>query len=200
MQVVTQLWRHNNFGNQTRLDVLLTSESKTILEEQQSFLKNTTLRESTAPFPFRIMTNEADANPIEAAWYRPTSSPSSNNTMDQNMIEALSSIQVQLLAKYTIGNCCSNFHHLLFDFLNAGCGKVPVLTHGGGGGGAECLQANENPEFQLCCNIKTQTRCVRERLLRLAIYQEEQHHPPSRTAQVVNASRWNVTKTEDLPS
>jgi hypothetical protein len=191
MQVVTQIWRQNNFGNQTRLDVLLTSESKKIFDKQQSFLKNATLRESISPFPFRIMTNEADANPIEAEWFRPTSS--SNNTMDQNMIEALSSIQVQLLAKYTIGNCCSNFHHLLFDFLNAGCGKVAVLTHGGG---AECLQANENPEFQLCCRM-TVPLCVRERLLRLAIYQE-QHL--SRTAQFVNATRLNVTKTEDVPS
>jgi hypothetical protein len=181
---VTQVWRRE-FEKQTTtttttnttmnttitLNVLLTSESRKVFQEQQEFLHNTALQEATSPFPFRIITNsEGDVHPIQKNWR--SHSPYLNFTSDQNMIAALSSLQIQLLAKYTIGNCCSNFHQLLFDFLKAGCGKVQtsnnatMTTSGGGGQGAECLQSNENPELRLCCGRTELPHCKKIRMAR----------------------------------
>jgi hypothetical protein len=65
MQVVTQVWRRE-FEKQTTttnttmnttitLNVLLTSESRKVFQEQQEFLHNTALQEATSPFPFRMV-------------------------------------------------------------------------------------------------------------------------------------------------
>jgi hypothetical protein len=181
MQVVTQVWRREfetpasatttmNTTMNTTLNVLLTSESRNVFREQKEFLQNTALRDATSPFAFRIITNsEGDAHPIKDNW-RDHSPLLLNFTADQNMIAALSSLQIQLLAKYTIGNCCSNFHQLLFDFLKAGCGKVSAATTTTttiiSGQGAECLQSNENPELRLCCGRIELPHCKEIRMAR----------------------------------
>jgi hypothetical protein len=172
MKVVTQIWKRNIF-NQTEtrtttrpiLNVLLTSESQSVFDEQQKFVKNQTLRDTITPFPLRFITNDGDVNHIKKFWHVPVN----NSTADQSVVAALSSLQAQLVAKYTVGNCCSNFHNVLFDLLRGGCGFFPD----DGSGKAECLQNNENPEFQVCCSPKKTSQCARDRLSRLDLYRNQ---------------------------
>jgi hypothetical protein len=174
MKVVTQIWKRK-ISNQTEttmttmtrpiLNVLLTSESQNVFDEQQKFVLNQTLHEAITPFPLRFITNDGDVNHIQKFWHVPVN----NSTADQSVVAALSSLQAQLLAKYTIGNCCSNFHNVLFDLLRGGCGLFPE----DGSGKAECLQNNENPEFQLCCSPKKTSKCARDRLARLELYRNQ---------------------------
>ena len=47
---------------------------------------------------------------------------------DANMLSSMSSLKAQLLPRLSIGNCCSNFHTLLSDFLVEGCGAASENT------------------------------------------------------------------------
>jgi hypothetical protein len=74
------------------------------------------------------------------------------STEDEIMLSAISSLKAQLMAKFTVGNCCSNFHLLLFDFLQDGCGAAKDNI-------GQCLQDNEDPEFRICCMWSTTDEC-----------------------------------------
>jgi hypothetical protein len=58
------------------------------------------------------------------------------------MESTLVALKLQLHAKHVIGNCCSNFHLLLFDLLRNGCGLAESQ---------QCLQETKNPEYHVCC-------------------------------------------------
>jgi hypothetical protein len=60
------------------------------------------------------------------------------------MISALSSLKAQLLPRVSIGNCCSNFHVLLNDFLSEGCGAASTNTF-------RCIQESDDPLLVICC-------------------------------------------------
>lgn len=68
----------------------------------------------------------------------------STNDADTIMISALSSLKAQLLPRLSIGNCCSNFHILLNDFLFEGCGAASFNTF-------HCIQETEDPLLKVCC-------------------------------------------------
>jgi hypothetical protein len=70
------------------------------------------------------------------------------------MLSAMSSLKAQLLPRITIGNCCSNFHALLNDFLSEGCGAASDNTF-------LCLQEYEVPELRVCCGWHRQ--CIAEK-------------------------------------
>jgi hypothetical protein len=70
------------------------------------------------------------------------------------MLSAISSLKAQLLPRITIGNCCSNFHTLLNDFLSEGCGAASDNTF-------LCLQENEDPILRVCCGWHK--KCIAEK-------------------------------------
>ena len=161
MKILEQLWRKPGISNQfgsgsNHVNVLLTSDDSKVLEEQKRFMADDTLRASLSFTPKFILNNH-DVNQSNV-WSRPTV------TADQQLLNTLSSLKLQLNAKYSFGNCCSHFHSVIFDLLKGGCG-ITKHVH------TECLQENENPEFQLCCNPNQQPQlCVRERDERLTKY------------------------------
>jgi hypothetical protein len=60
------------------------------------------------------------------------------------MLSAVSSLMLQLYPRISIGNCCSNFHTLLNDFLSDGCGAASDNTF-------VCLQEYKDPRLRVCC-------------------------------------------------
>jgi hypothetical protein len=74
------------------------------------------------------------------------------------MISALSSLKAQLLPRVTIGNCCSNFHILLNDFLMEGCGVASTNTF-------YCMQETDDPLLVVCCGWQHDCHDRKEKIL-----------------------------------
>jgi hypothetical protein len=67
--------------------------------------------------------------------------------LEAAMLSSISSLKLQLLPSLSIGNCCSNFHALLNDFLYEGCGAASENHF-------HCLQENkieDDPRLVVCC-------------------------------------------------
>jgi hypothetical protein len=129
--------------------IIVTSEAPAMREAQEKFEKHGLL-----PFNFRFVNNDHDhsqgtGNPIRMG----EMVTNKTVTMDEIMLSAISSLKIQLHARYTIGNCCSNFHLLMFDFLRDGCGASRDQL-------SECMQDNEDPEFRLCCQWTKTDECL----------------------------------------
>jgi hypothetical protein len=158
--------------------LIFTSESRDMVRQYQLFRANETAQ-SALPFRFRLITNEHDVTPDSG--YAPTvfrgatgrnvgaRSSDSNTTSfnaDEAMLSAMASIQLQLMARVTVGNCCSNFHVLLADLLQAGCGASPQNTF-------HCLQEHPDTHFRVCCgwfrNCKEERRQEIERMEAAAV-------------------------------
>jgi hypothetical protein len=134
----------------TSVSIIVTSEAPEIHAAQLSYHNQS--RGKNHSFAFNFINNQFDLR-------QGTGNPKKmgariqNSTLDDVMLSAISSLKMQLHARYTVGNCCSNFHLLLFDFLKAGCGAVPDQV-------AECLQDNEDPTFRLCCQWSKTEECL----------------------------------------
>ena len=75
---------------------------------------------------------------------------------DANMLSSMSSLKAQLLPRLSIGNCCSNFHTLLNDFLLEGCGAASENTF-------TCLQEyNGDPLLRVCCSWHKECRASKK--------------------------------------
>ena len=71
---------------------------------------------------------------------------------DANMLSSMSSLKAQLLPRLSIGNCCSNFHTLLSDFLVEGCGAASDNAF-------TCLQEYDgDPLLRVCCSWHKECR------------------------------------------
>ena len=77
---------------------------------------------------------------------------------DEVMVSALSSFKAQLLPRVSIGNCCSNFHVLLNDFLSEGCGAARDNTF-------VCLQEYDDPLLRVCCGWHPECKEEKKQLL-----------------------------------
>jgi hypothetical protein len=78
------------------------------------------------------------------------------------MLSAMSSLKAQLLPRITIGNCCSNFHALLNDFLSEGCGAASENRF-------LCLQEYEDPALRVCCGWHKQCIAAKQKLLNMTL-------------------------------
>jgi hypothetical protein len=70
---------------------------------------------------------------------------------DDVMESTLIAMRLQFHAKFTIGNCCSNFHLLLFDLLQHGCGLSETQ---------QCLQETANASYHACCQWSKTEECT----------------------------------------
>jgi hypothetical protein len=132
--------------------LIVTSEAPEMRKAQEIFEKQRP--RGLLPFNFRFVNNDYDhsqgtGNPLLMG----KSVANKTVAMDEMMLSAISSLKIQLHARYTIGNCCSNFHLLMFDFLRDGCGASRNQL-------SECMQDNEDPEFRLCCQWTKTGECL----------------------------------------
>lgn len=136
------LWmKQSSRSNAVRTtSIVVTSESKQILGEQANYTNHDNIS-----FPLRFVSNRQDITQ-NTGYLEDVLDPSnaSSFSADQAMLSAIASLKLQLLTRTTIGNCCSNFHLLLKDLLDLGCGATVENTF-------QCLQDHENLAYRVCC-------------------------------------------------
>lgn len=152
MQAAAEVWyQHLNATGTAAGDppmVLFTTESRQAVAEQQQFVANSSQWYMQHNLSFDFVVNDHDVTPDTG--YLPHVAVASETgtpllfTADEAMLSAVSSFQLQLMARTTVGNCCSHFHHLLNDFLIDGCGAANDNQF-------MCLQESSDPALQVCC-------------------------------------------------
>ena len=145
---MNQLWNqfHANGTTNNNPTVVFTSESKAVALDQIEFASNTTLQhtlERTFDFVTNLQDQHTDTGSARESW----KIRNQNVSNDENMLQTMTSLKLQLLPRYSLGNCCSNFHVLMADFLMEGCGKARDNTY-------TCLQEHPDPRFIVCCSWK----------------------------------------------
>ena len=156
--LVGKIWLEHGLPNSTA-NILVTSEEEKMINATYAVAANETLLRKL-PFEPRLITNTNDvrqANGNTGRFILPQGAQADDITMS-----ILSTLKLQMNAAHTIGNCCSNFHQLIFHFLRGGCG----VEHDNKG---LCLQDRNESIYQLCCDKGHQPVCPRERLEQLAI-------------------------------
>jgi hypothetical protein len=161
MKLMGQIWKthehaikesaKNRGTTDLTTSIILTTESQSVLRDKVNFEKNDTLRASV-PFSYKFITNEHDVMQSTGLPSNFMKNTGHVITSDEIMLSAMSSLKAQLMAKFTVGNCCSNFHLLLFDFLQDGCGAAKDNI-------GQCLQDNDDPEFRVCCMWSKSDEC-----------------------------------------
>lgn len=150
MKVIAVVWEKAQINRSAVANIILTTESKRVMEDMKRF--EATSKE-TLPFSYRFITNSHDV-------LQGTGFPDhygANVTADDVMLSSVASLKLQLLAKTSVGNCCSNFHGLLFHFLRGGCGAAR------GNEATICLQQLEDPELRVCCAWDKSETCFSKR-------------------------------------
>ena len=151
MKVMTVIWRKKLGATHNTTNIILTTESQSVMDEMRNF--DADLKQ-TVPFSYRFITNEQD---VMQGTGLAKSFESGNITADDVMLSSVAALKLQLMARYTVGNCCSNFHILLFDFLRDGCGSSQATV------ATTCLQEMEEPEFRVCCSWDKSEECRAKR-------------------------------------
>lgn len=144
MQISNDLWLDHLNGKKPsgKVPLLFTTESQAMRSDQLNFTQNSTAQ-AQFEVQFDFITNTADKSPDTGKLKR-RHRIKHNVTADEAMLGSISSIQAQFHARLSIGNCCSNFHILLADFLYEGCGATTQHSF-------LCLQEHPNPMYKICC-------------------------------------------------
>mmetsp|Transcript_5138 Transcript_5138/g.8437 ORF Transcript_5138/g.8437 Transcript_5138/m.8437 type:complete len:742 (+) Transcript_5138:42-2267(+) len=146
MKLVNRMWEEqlkggDDDGNKTKGELFLTTEDKTILEARKAYARNDS-------FPYRFIVNQKDV-------LQGSGKPKSyKDRADAIMLSSIVSMKLQLQSKFVVGNCCSNFHLMIFDMVREGCGAVRDSQ-------AMCLQEHPDPEFHICCGWTRTDECDR---------------------------------------
>jgi hypothetical protein len=160
MKLMGQVWKKNeasimdtakrkSLSANFNMSIVLTTESESIYRDKTKF-ESDPLQQHSVPFPYQFVSNDHD---VRQGTGLPTNFAKHTATADEIMMSAISSLKTQLMARFTVGNCCSNFHLLLFDFLRDGCGAARDNV-------GQCLQENEDPEFRVCCMWSKTDECI----------------------------------------
>jgi hypothetical protein len=136
-------------------NIILTSESSDVLQAQRAFQEKSSSHHKNHTFPFKFVTNAFDV-------LQNTGNPSkmmstSESSKEEIILSSLASLKLQFYAKYSVGNCCSNHHLLLFDFLTEGCG-ASESDHV-----ANCMQDHQDERFRICCGWTKTEECLSRR-------------------------------------
>jgi hypothetical protein len=126
-----------------------------MVQGQRDFETNTTLQKDF-PLSFQFLTNHKDVTPDSG--FVQNIKKTMNFTADESMLSAVTSLKFQLLPRVSLGNCCSNFHVLLNDFLVEGLGAASENTF-------KCLQEFEDPRLKICCGWHHKCKRVRAEAL-----------------------------------
>jgi hypothetical protein len=142
----------------TNPTVVFTSEAKNMIQDQRDFETNTTLNKDF-PFSFQFLTNHKEMTP-DSGFVKNIKRTVNFTADEESMLSAVASLKFQLLPRVLLGNCCSNFHVLLNDFLVEGLGAASENTF-------KCLQEFEDPRVKICCGWHRE--CKRARAEALAV-------------------------------
>jgi hypothetical protein len=166
MKLVNRMWDEKFQGPEFKKgEIFLTTEDKNILEARKEY-------ESNESFPFRFIVNEKDV-------LQGSGKPKSyKDRADSIMLSSIVSMKLQLQSKFAVGNCCSNFHLMIFDLVREGCGAVKDSQ-------AMCLQEHPDPEFHICCGWTRSEECISQKELR----REKQEERDKEKAAAKNATR-----------
>jgi hypothetical protein len=166
MDAARELWMNAREVPSFRFSsVVVTTESKQVLNEQAQYASEMTLDvENHSTFPVRFITNPFDV--AQDTGYFDGSISESQYSSNQIMLSSISSLQLQLHARYTLGNCCSNFHLMLKDLISVGCGSNPFHTF-------HCLQDHTNPAYRICCSWDKSAECLARRQMALELISGE---------------------------
>lgn len=134
--------------------IILTSESPDVFEAQRLFQSQNSTYPTNITFPFKFVTNSFD---VLQNTGEPKRMPNSEGSKEEILVSSLSSLKLQFYAKYNVGNCCSNYHLLLFDFLYDGCGASES------GHVANCMQDHEDERYRICCSWTKTDECKAKR-------------------------------------
>jgi hypothetical protein len=127
MRLAKETWEGSPPSSGTRGTLIMTTEDEQIFRQRLQY-------NETTGFPLDFIVNEKD------------SLQGSGNVgvfgenADDIMMSSLVAIRMQLNSGQIYGNCCSNFHLMLFDFVHEGCGLTTKAT---------CLQETE--DYNVCC-------------------------------------------------
>lgn len=140
MQLAKETWETTTKNGTTiasgkRGTLIMTTEDKALFEKRLFYNKE-------SGFPLDIVVNDKD--PLQGSGLAKTFGESA----DRIMISSLLALQMQLRSGYLYGNCCSNFHLMLFDFAKEGCGLTMKAT---------CLQ--ETKDYRVCCGWRNDEGC-----------------------------------------
>jgi hypothetical protein len=148
MNVIVSVWKKHHSDSNAVANIILTTEDEHVMREMKKF------DPTSIPFSHRFVTNEKDV--LQGTGVANDFEKSGNVTADQVMLSSLTALKLQLSSKYSVGNCCSNFHNLLFDFLRDGCGPAQDII-------AMCLQELEQAEYRVCCAWDKSDECEAKR-------------------------------------
>ena len=159
MKFTKKMWQEEGFksktagedgGGKPTANILLTSEMESVLSDAARFMLNETLM-ADLPFTPRFITNTRDMSSI----------PDSSD-LSPMMLATFASMKLHMSARRTAGNCCSNFHQLLFFMLRGGCGLHSFENAG------MCLQRSNETEYKLVCDRRSYRQKVPIRDIKLA--------------------------------
>ena len=161
MHLMDEIWKENGMSSANgTAHILITSEIPDIMEKAHAFSTNETYL-SKISFKPDWITNTNDIRQGTGN-FRGQGVRRNRNKGGGIILSALSALKIQMRAAYSVGNCCSNFHQLIFNMLRGGCGMQPTNR-------GQCLQERKESIFQLNCYPKQQPRYSRERRERLSV-------------------------------
>ena len=181
IKLMGSIWTENGLSEKFgdgKANVLVTSELPDIMERVNEVSSNDTMAKQL-PFTPRWITNTNDVRPGNGNVFR--ANLSHGQTRDDVMTSILSSFKLQMSSLRTIGNCCSNFHRVIFHLLRGGCGIEPENK-------GICLQSRNESIYQVCCNRRSSPVCPRERLGRMAV----EFNDTNITLQEAENRLWNL--------
>jgi hypothetical protein len=143
MQLADEL-KNAHFGDEGNVSVIITTEASDIARKSREISNNRDFKN------FSIVMNDGD---ILQDSGRPRSS-SYRSQASEVMISSMVALKLQLHSKIMVGNCCSNFHLVLFDLANNGCGLSEST---------QCLQETSNPNYHVCCQWTRTEECNKRR-------------------------------------
>lgn len=125
--------------------IVLTTEAKAIYDAQEQYESLGMGRNLS--FSFKFIKNAMDVQ-------QDTGDPKFLKLFNKEeiILSSLASLQMQLRTSYSVGNCCSNFHLLIRDYLTDGCGASHEHV-------AQCMQDHDDPRFRLCCAWDKRDEC-----------------------------------------
>jgi hypothetical protein len=130
MSLAEETWQNRSsyaVGSE-RGSLIMTTEDKGVFQMSKLFKK------AVRKFPLDFIVNEEDS------FQGSGNAQSFGQQADDIIISSLIAMQMQFHAGHVYGNCCSNFHVMMFDFLSEGCGLTVEHT---------CLQ--ETKKYNVCC-------------------------------------------------
>lgn len=142
------------------MNIVVTSESREVLRQEQRYasaMQNSNPSLAHPRFIWNHLDVAQDTGYLEEVLGSSGDKANAlNSTADEMMLSALSSLRAQLQTEVTLGNCCSNFHLLLKDLIDQGCGATETSHF-------QCLQDHEDLAYHICCSWDQSPRCQMRR-------------------------------------